>query len=167
MPLDSFLPPPVHSPEAKSRVRRGVFLPVIALLLLMVGCAGTPESGRRPQNASNAQATNPFAGVKKGMTAEQLRILLGAPKKVSPLSAAGVTGEVWLYEHEIDALTQEVGIGTRDVPFFNPRTGVTENRQEVVMSNEHLTKYESVEFLMVDGRLIEWKRKQWIDRKID
>ena len=133
----------------------------------MAGCAGTPTPGLGPADTAQAQATNPFAAVRKGMKAEEVRKLLGEPKQIKPLNTAGVTGEVWLYEHEIDALTQEVGIGTRNVPFFNPRTGVTENRQEIVMSNEHLTKYESVEFLMVDGRLIEWKRKQWIDRKID
>ncbi len=101
------------------------------------------------------------------MTTEEVRKLLGEPKEIKPLSAAGAAGEVWHYEHKIDALTQQVGVGTKDVPFVNPRTGASDTRQETVMSDVHITVYESVDFLVVDARVIEWKRKQWEDRQID
>ena len=146
---------------------RSALLLMLGLLPLLAGCTSTPEPSPRPGNAPREEETNPFAAVQKGMKAEDMRKLLGEPKEIKPLNTAGVTGEVWLYEHKIAALTQEIGTGTVDVPFFNSRTGTMENHQEMVMSNLHINTFESVEFLMIDGRLIEWKRKQWQDRQID
>jgi hypothetical protein len=140
---------------------------MLGLLPLLAGCANPPEPGSRPGNSLRAEAVNPFTAVQKGTTAEEVRKLLGEPKEIKPLTNASVAGEVWHYEHKIDAFTQQMGTGTKDVPYVNPKTGTSETRQEVIMSDVHITVYASVDFLLVEGRVIEIKRKQWEDRQVD
>jgi hypothetical protein len=157
---------PVRTRDSGPGAGRGALFLLIGLLLLVAGCASAPETSPRPADAARTKAPDPFVGLQKGMTAEEVKNLVGEPKEIKPLIAAGLKGEDWLYDHTIADFTKSVGSGTQDMPVTNPLTGATSVAPQTVMTEEYVTVHETVDVLMFDGRVIELKRKQWSDRKI-
>jgi hypothetical protein len=132
----------------------------IALLLPLtfLGCA-TPAPGP-------TAAPDHFAALEKGLPAAQVIALLGAPAATKPFSTAALNAEVWTYRRKISETVTQVPIRTTDIPYINPRTGQMDTRPEPVYENQHLFVIETVELLIVEQRLIEWKRSRTTETAI-
>lgn len=141
--------------------------PVLLLLgplllgLALSGC--NTETGAGPAPGPPPAA---FAALQKGQTAAQVRALLGEPVESKPYPAGGLVGEVWVYHRKISERDQEVPIGSREVPVTNPLTGVTSMANEPVYATQTITVIETVELLMVEQRLIEWKSHRLPESRI-
>jgi hypothetical protein len=98
---ESFPVRPFPTQESRPCACRGALSLMFGLLLLVGGCASAPESGPRPADVPRTQAPDRFGALQKGMTAEEVRSLVGEPKEIKPLVAAGLKGEDWLYDHTV------------------------------------------------------------------
>ena len=157
-----------QAPWLRTLHRHGGILVLGALLPWFSGCANTPASGAGPATSpkeTNARP-NPFEAVKKGMTAEQVRALVGKPEQIKPFKDGELHSEVWVYQRVISEEARMVAVTTQEIPVTNPLTGQTSLVAEPVMSHEFIKVSEITELLMIDGRLIEWKRKPQVDRTI-
>ena len=115
-------------------------------LLALAGCSSGPTAASRD--------ANPFARLALGMTVDEVRTLVGAPRSIRPDPAGGAGDEFWHYRHKLDETSREVSIGTRDVPAVNPLTGEEIIIQEPVMAREFAILYLDVELKIIDGRLM-------------
>ena len=171
LPAPSFPPSrPSGSPRHRTPHRLGGVFVLGALLPYFSGCESVSPPRADPAahlTTGTATQPNPFGAVTKGMTADQVRRLAGNPGEIRPFKEGEHHSEVWIYQRVISRETRQVAVTTREVPLTNPLTGVTGTVAEPVMSNEFITTSEITELLMIDGRLIEWKRKPQVDRKID
>ena len=165
--LEPLVPEPSRTQASRACASHGAFFLMIGLFTLMAGCASAPAAGPRPAEAPGKKAQDPFAAVQQGMTAEEVRSLVGEPKEIKPMKTAGLKSEVWLYDRKIADLTRMSDVGDVEVPVINPITGVTSTTKNTIMNlrEEDITVYETVEVLMIDGHLAALKRKQWSDRK--
>jgi len=165
--LEPFASEPSRTPASKPCACRGAFLLMIVPFLLMVGCVSTPAAGPRPAEAPGKKAPDPFAALQPGMTAEEVRSLVGEPKEIKPLKTASLKSEVWLYDRKIADLTRTADVGNAEVPVVNPFTGVASTTKDTIMNlrEENITVYEAVEVLMIDGHFAALKRKQWSEQK--
>lgn len=123
-------------------------LPSLAALALLAlaGCSSGPGGASRD--------ANPFERLALGMTADQVRAQVGAPRTIRPDPAGGLGDEFWHYRHKRDEMMRQVSIGTRDVPAVNPLTGEDIIIKEPVMGNESAILYLDVELRIIDGRLM-------------
>jgi oligosaccharide reducing-end xylanase len=124
------------------------------------------------ENTSSASVTTPIAtkppdSLRQGMTATQVRQLLGEPKSIKPFKSGELKSDVWTYERVISKTTDQIQTGSREVPLMNPRTGVMGTTQEPVYGLEFTTVTEILELLVIEDHLIQWKRKNLVDRKHD
>ena len=167
--LKPFVSETPRAQSSKPGACRGAFLLMIVPFLLMAGCVSTPEADSRPAEAPGKKAPDPFAAVQKGMTAEEVRSLVGEPKEIKPLNKTDLKSDVWLYDRKIADITRMADVGNLEVPVTNARTGVdgTTTQSIVNLREEVITVNETVELLMIDGRLTALKRKQWSDRRFD
>lgn len=123
------------------------FLSLATLALLaLAGCASGPTAASRD--------ANPFARLALGMTVDEVRTLVGAPRSIRPDPAGGAGDEFWHYRRKQDEMSRQVSTGTRDVPAVNPLTGEQIIIQEPVMGNESAILYLDVELKIINGRLM-------------
>lgn len=123
------------------------FPPLAALALLaLVGCTSGPGGA--------SLEANPFERLALGMTADQVRTMLGTPRTIRPDPAGAAGDEIWHYRQKRDEMTRQVSIGTRDVPAVNPLTGEDIIIKESVMGNESTILYLDAELKITDGRLM-------------
>ncbi len=157
----------------KPTLLSALFGPTSLLLLFLAGCSGPPAPGPAsaavpPANKTKATPKpDPFAAVQKGMTAAEVRSLVGEPKEIKPFKAGDLKSEVWVYQHTIAERTRQVEVGTQDVPVVDSLTGRAGTAKESVMGLEFVTVSETVELLMIEGQVIEIKRKPRLDRTIN
>ncbi len=139
------------------------FVPAIAVaaVLFAAGCAA--PSATAPVAPS---AVAPLAGpaLRKGLSAGELKALLGEPKEVRPYVVEGVPSEIWIYERRIPGVTRQVPVRMQEVPYVDPITGDTRMIQEPVYENERTTIIETTDVLMFSGAVAEWKTKQVAER---
>ena len=136
-------------------------LPLLAGLLL-AGCyTELPVSPATPEPPPAA-----FAALQKGQSAAQVRALLGEPEEIKPLKLVGLAGEVWVYRRKISEVDQPAPLGSREVPVTNPITGVTSTTTEPVYQIQTVTVSETVELLLVEQRLTEWKTRRQDENRI-
>jgi len=141
------------------------FLPAVTLaaVLLAAGCtapsAGVPPAApvtTPPVAPAATQDTGPE--LRKGLTAAELKSLLGEPTEVRPFVVNGVASEIWVFERRVPGQTRQVVARMREVPYVNPITGVMRMIQEPVHENETTTIIEKTEVLMYSGIVAEWKK---------
>jgi hypothetical protein len=111
-------------------------------------------------------APDPFAQLQKGLTAAQVRDLAGEPLEIKPFHADVVASEIWVYRRKLSESEQQVQVGSRAVPLTNPLTGQTENSSEPIFETQTITITETIELLMIESRLTEWKRRQQAEPRI-
>jgi outer membrane protein assembly factor BamE (lipoprotein component of BamABCDE complex) len=77
----------------------------LALIAVLAGCVNPPSSPA-PANAgagptAAAADDHPERALKKGMTADQVRQIMGAPVEIKPKPAPTGTAEVWVYRRTV------------------------------------------------------------------
>ena len=131
-------------------------LPLL-LALALAGCVAEPGP---------PVASDPFAALQKNMSAAQVEALVGEPAEIKPFKAKGLACEIWVYRRKISETVQPLPIGTREVPATNPLTGQSITVTESIYENQFETVIETIELLMVEQRVIEWKRHRLTERVI-
>jgi hypothetical protein len=141
-------------------------------LLLLIAVAFTaacstpssnvPAAGQAATVASEsaADSSNPLRVLRKGLSGDEVKSLLGSPKKIEPYVAAGLTNEIWFYERLVPGPTRQVPTGMREVPFVDPISGVMRMLQEPTYQNEVTSIVETTQLLMIAGALAEWKQSR-------
>jgi hypothetical protein len=148
----------------------------LALLLTLAGCvsdSATPTTKpaattapARPAPLTHDDLLIPAAKVNaiaKGMKAETVRELLGAPNNVRAFAAGGEKSEIWVYRISVTDRAQQTPTSTRDVPGWDPISNKEVVTKEPVYQVEHIRTFRTLELLIVDGRLIE--RKPGVDQE--
>lgn len=131
----------------------------LLLAMAMAGCvAGTTPSSDR------SIGPDPFVALQRNMGATQVKALAGEPDEIKSLQSTGLAGEVWIYRRKISESVIQVPIGTRDVPATNPITGQAITIAETVYENQVELAFETIELLLIDQRVIEWKRSRSTER---
>ena len=164
-------PPPANkSPGWPHLQLTRCFAGVLALGVLLPwfsGCESAPGASQAPAApAEVATKHNPFDAVQKGMTAAQVRALVGDPPVTKPFKSGGRDSEIWSYQYKVSETTRLVPIGTREVPTINPVTGQPGTSEESVMGHETTTLYQDINMLMIGGRIVEINRKPRMERNI-
>jgi hypothetical protein len=157
---------------------RSVFVVGVAAILLLGACqtdnsgsgATTGRSGASAMVPRNADLLIPAAKVNaiaKGMTADEVRALLGAPERVEPYSSAGATAKVWIYTLAVETKFHQVSTGMQEIPSYDPITGAATVIREPIMANRRVKRYTTLELLMVDDRLVERRPGRSVDVNFD
>jgi hypothetical protein len=141
-------------------------LPLL-LGLMLAGCATAPVRTDAP-----APASNPFLALRRGMKPEEVKTLVGEPLAVrsrepGPAGAAAPPAETWTYQRKVSEIVQQVATSTKDVPYFDPFLNTIRMIKEPVYQNETVTVLDTIELLMIDGLLREWKITRRTERKFD
>lgn len=103
------------------------------------------------QTASPPEADEPIY-LSKGMSATEVRDLVGEPQSVRQTSE---NGETWVYEETAER-TRWVDADTREVPYVDIVTGELKTRPEVVKNVETKRTTYVTELHFLDGILQGW-----------
>ena len=144
-------------------------LPLVLVCLTfpgMGGCNSVFGPRSNPAGLRTATRPNSFDTITKGMSAAEVRALVGKPHGIKADKADGTEAEIWLYQQILDKVVRQVHMSTRDVPAVNPITGQSIIIQEPVMSDEVTTLYQDIELQMADDHVMEISRRQRVERKI-
>lgn len=143
-------------------MRPVALLTLLALVsVLAAGCATAPSAGS-PASAPAAKSDQDerraaVAKLKKGMTAAQVRALLGAPDQVVPQQTAVGAVDAWIYRTKYTAGSRHIQTGSESYVRPNPLTGANETVVEPIMGVENTYVTEEHVLVMRKGRLFEWK----------
>jgi hypothetical protein len=135
---------------------------------VLAGCAATPAPAARPNPAAVANApAKAFEALWKGMTAAAVRELVGEPAETRPFNAGGLDGQVWVYHRTVSDTTNLVAVGTQEVPSIASGPAKLIGTQEPIYQSETVVVAETIELLMIDDRLIEWKQSRQAKRSFN
>lgn len=141
-------------------MKRFTLLPLATVLLLLNGCLTPPASSERaaPVQPATAGLPGKFQRLQRGLTAQQVIELCGSPDKREPFPTELTTrAEKWTYEETLATEQRQVPVSTREVPYVDPITGVQRMLQEPVYELQSIQLVETVELLMLEGQLLNWK----------
>ncbi len=133
----------------------------VTLIALFAGCTNAPAPST-PAAAGPAAAAaddHPEQTLKKGMTAEQVRRIMGAPAEINPRPATAGRAEVWVYNRTIIGPPRQVQVGSNPITVsVQDADGVY--RPHVIQQNPdyrqvHDRITETIHLLLFDGQLLE------------
>ncbi len=130
--------------------------------LALTGCAGTSPA---PTAQPGAAATDPWQTLTRGMTADQVRAILGKPREVRPMQTQG--GEIWVYERTAGTDVDLVATRTEDQPYIDPISGQQRTVSSPVYSRELRTVTQELNLLIYEGKLVSWKASLRRERRFD
>ena len=116
-----------------------------------------PPAGRPPKGAVQLIPAAKLNAIEQGMPDSRIRELLGAPDSVKDVSREGVRGEIWTYRVSMVESASQTPTGTQDVPYVDPFSGQEKMLKEPVYETEYHRVYQAVQFLFVQGQLIQRK----------
>jgi hypothetical protein len=127
-------------------LRHVVFIPAAAALLL-VGCSSTtaPATAAKP-NPSSAVAvvgTGPETTLTRGLTADEVRRIMGEPDKIDPAPSLADKAEVWIYHRVAYGPSQQIEIPGQDM-YRTVHQQFNETIQVLMMDGMYLTYKNSV-----------------------
>ncbi len=130
---------------------------VPALILTLAGCS-TPGP-----ETSAAEPVAPTLGVsrlQRGMTADEVRALLGKPDQAAMTPTREGMAQLWTYRRRVLRLNQ-VAASTIAVPVYKgPGMGDANNIGTIdkpTDSNEHVILMQTIKVMLLDGKVAEWK----------
>lgn len=140
---------------------------VLGLTVLAAGGCRT-VNGAAPVRAALPAVTKPdaFERIVQGMSADEVRNLVGRPHVVTPTQHGEVNAETWLYLRKLDEAVSPIPIGTREIPAINPITGQNIVIEEPILHDGFTTLYEDFSLLLVDGHVVAIKRRQRVEQEI-
>lgn len=157
-----------------SMILRSAATLVPAAALVGAGCSSPtsgPASQPPPPSAVTAAASHspadPFQKLAKGLTAAQIKALLGEPHEIKPFAAKGLISEIWIYQRSRPGKSRQVVARMQEIPYVDPLTGNMRTIQEPVYEHESTTINETFELLMFSGSLASWKQHQETDRSFN
>jgi hypothetical protein len=142
-----------------------LFIVPVCFFPVLAGCSSPSAPDHHQAEAPPAGVAKAkddqrlFDGLKKGMTAAQVRNLVGEPAEVRPFKAGGLKSNVWVYPGRVFEHMASVPIGTREVPQVDPMTGRSTTIKEPIYEYKAVKVSETIELLVIEDQLIEWGRK--------
>lgn len=124
---------------------------------ILGSCSSSSNSPASPTPTRAATEPNPFARIKKGMTAAEVREILGAPASVEPGPNQELKSEIWVYNRPVQSTTTQAATTVRQVDAVDPISGQNITVPEPVYQTVVVRISETAQLLMIDGKLIEWK----------
>jgi hypothetical protein len=140
-----------------------------AIAALLVSCTNVPSSpapagaGTGAGAAVTAVRDGPEQALKQGMTAEEVRHIMGEPLEINPTVPPTEKAEVWVYRRTINGPVEQVLIGTKPIT-YSAIGGDGLARQQTV-AEEPVYKQaihfdvQTVSLLMFDGKYLSQKQK--------
>ena len=136
-----------------------------ALAAFLVGCAQMPTLSGLGNAASTptvaAVSNGPEQNLKKGMTAEEVKRIMGPPAEIKPMASPTGKAEVWVYHRTSSTPIQQVQVGTRSTsvsPLLGAGSVASSQSIDVpVFADEVEITDETIRLLMFDDKLIEQK----------
>lgn len=119
-------------------------------------------------SSDEAEIASAKPRVGPGMTADQVRAIIGKPREVRKIDAEGVTGESWIYRRVAKRVINQVAPTTAKVPTWGG-PGVNRANGEIIevdvpfTRNERVTIYQMTALLFIDGKVT--ASKQWLERE--
>lgn len=132
------------------RTMKTLWAPVLicCLSVLWIGCETTSTTAGGGKNEQ--------IFLRKGMSKEEVKELLGEPLQVARTEGNNKTLETWTYE-ETKHYTRQVQADTREVPYVNPITREEGFRTEAVTTVKTDRFTLVTELFFLDGVLNGWK----------
>jgi hypothetical protein len=128
----------------------------------------SPSLGTRlPRDAEMLIPAAKVNAIARGMSADEVRALLGTPEHVQPYGSRGGNAKIWIYNLAVQRTFHQVSSGIREVPAFDPITGASIVVREPIMTNRRVKRYTTLELLMIDDRLMERRPGHSVDVSID
>lgn len=144
-----------------------IFPAIIAALL--VGCTDVPSSpasaGAKAGAAATQAATEdgPERTLQNGMTAEQVRHIMGDPLEINPMVPPTEKFEVWVYRRTVSGPVEQVMVGSKPITYSTVGSdGIARQEtvaEEPVYKQAVHTAVETISLLMFDGKYLSQKKK--------
>jgi len=149
------------SPYAPALLSAGV-------IALLVGCASTPASPTAPaptvsRSDNSVLPSGPEAALEKGMTADTVKRIMGAPAEIRPMPSSTDRAEIWVYRRTTQGSVRQVQVGSKTIPLStvvdsNGAVRVLQSIEEPIFSQQFEIFDETVSLLMYDRQYVERKR---------
>ncbi len=129
-----------------------------AVIALLAGCNSTSVSPAHPTTrgatpvAARDLPNGPEAGLEKGMIADTVRKIMGAPNEITPMPAPTGQAEVWIYRRTVSGAVRQVQVGSRSIPIQTVRD--TDGTERVVQSIEEPILRQEFELIDMTIRLL-------------
>lgn len=130
---------------------------LVAATLLLAGCASS--SRETAQSAPTPAPAKPEASknLRKGMTADEIRAVWGAPVAVHPGKETGET--VLVYHFDVMTTQQMVAATMTEVPSVDLVTGEAQRVMQPTLTPQNVTVTQTIVLQLIDGKLVSWARK--------
>ncbi|MFA5057680.1 MAG: hypothetical protein WC485_06165 [Opitutaceae bacterium] len=145
--------------------RRLTFIPA-ALTILLVGCSTTATPSKPAtavlQPAAAASGNGAESKLQKGMPAEAVKRLMGAPDQITPIQSPTGKAEVWIYHRTTRGPEKQVPFGAQISPMMVQDPNGDSHLQQVEVGTLYKMQIqiidETIQLLMFDGKYLEHKR---------
>lgn len=143
---------------------------VTVMFAVLGGCAAAPNASTPSPAADAAQAAyarelpaGKEATLKAGMTAAEVKGIMGEPAEISPVQSPAGKAERWMYYRTTHGASAQVQVGMSSTP---TSTMYDSNGKLVVLKTLDVPIYkmqteyfdETINLLMYDGRFVQYKR---------
>lgn len=123
----------------------------VLLLPLLAACSTSSSSKVAP-----APVIPLLQALGMGATEAQVRETWGEPKSIRPFRDKGV---IWTYEVTLRTVQRPVAATMVEVPYFDPITGAYTPVKGPSMTPQTTTYIQTVELLLIDGKLAASNRR--------
>lgn len=146
-----------------------LFNRVLVAAALLVGTACLSATDDAAATGSKAEAIKPSkAGIAKGMSADEVRKIIGEPLSIKHIDSAEIKAESWTYKRKLRTETTQEFVRDEQQPaFVGVGMGDANGLGSVsvpVYRLKHTTFYQVTALLMVDGTMFE--ARQWIETEL-
>jgi hypothetical protein len=140
---------------------RPITLLSTTLIALIAGCTDTatkaPDAGATPGAVSTMPAASgPETSLKRGMTPEEVKAIMGDPAETKPMKSAVGKAEIWVYHRTTRGQVRQVQVGTNSTPITTTsssgQTSVLQTIDEPIFQQQTEIIDETIYLLMFDGR---------------
>jgi hypothetical protein len=144
----------------RSQLGACVLLVCGTLLTLPAALTAAPAPASPAAAAPGAQA-GPDAKLVRGMSAADVKKLMGEPGKVEAMEAPSGKAEIWTYTRELENRSAQVQVGSK--PITISQIGADNQMhtmtiaEEPIFKMQHITVVEQVDILMFNGHFLEKK----------
>ncbi len=137
------------------------FLAPLALASIFAACANAPATNRAAAVAPPMLTGQSGEALRKGMTGDEVRRIMGTPIEIQPFPAPSGAAEVWLYRRKSVGPTRQLQVGVQAVNqqvLGSDGAGHTRTLDQVPIYRQmHIETSETIRLLMFEGRFVESK----------
>ena len=139
----------------------------IAIAALLVSCTNVPSptapvgTGAGSGPTATAISDGPERALQNGMTAEEVKHIMGEPAEIKPMESPTGKAEVWVYHRTVFGRVEQVQVGSeviKDSTSGSDGMVHTGTLAEVPIYKQAVHKdLETISLLMFDGKFISQK----------